>query len=145
MSEDFNAEQFMNTEVTGEMNTEYVPIPEGEYRAVIKEVSARTTPNGSPLLEVIWIIDDQEVRDLIGMDEPTARQTVWLDINEQTNGLDFGANKNVMLGRLREALGQNDGQPWSPTRMMGQVATVNLKHRITDQGATFVDVKGVRA
>ena len=144
MSE-FNADQFMNTEVEGEMSTDYVPIPENEYRAVIKEVQARTTPKGTPLMEVTWIIDDQEVRDLIGMDEPTARQTIWLDINEATGGLDFGANKNVALGRLREALGQNDGQPWSPNRLMGQVATVNIKHRLTDQGGVFAEVKGVRA
>lgn len=144
MSE-FDADAFMNTEVEGALETEYVPVPENEYTAVIKEVNARTTEKGSPLLEIIWIIDDQGVRDLLGMDEPTVRQTVWLDINEQTGTLEFGKNKNVQLGRLREALGQNDGSPWSPGRMAGQVATVNIKHRLSDQGTTFAEVKGVRA
>ena len=143
MSE-FNAESFMQTEVEGQLETEFTPIPEAEYNAVIKEVKPDTTPKGSPLLELIWIIDDQSVRDLIGMDEPTVRQTIWLDINEQ-GGLDFGKNKNVGLGKLREALGQNDGKPWSPLMLLGQPATVNIKHRMGTEGGVFAEVKGVRA
>jgi hypothetical protein len=140
----FNAEAFMTTEVEGVGETEYTPIPEDEYRAVIKEVKADSTPNGSPLLEVIWIIDSEEVRKLVGMDEPTVRHTVWLDINEQ-GALEFGKNKNIALNRLREALGQNDGKPWSASSMLGQVATINIKHRLGKEGQIFADVKGVRA
>lgn len=141
---DFNADQFMQTEVEGTLDTEFTPIPEAEYPAVIKEVKADATPKGSPLLELIWIIDDQGVRDLIGLDEPTCRQTIWLDVNEQ-NGLEFGKNKNVGLGKLREALGQNDGKPWAPTMLIGQPATVNVKHRLGSEGGVFAEVKGVRA
>lgn len=143
MSE-FNAEQFMQTEFEGKLETEFTPIPEGEYRAVIKEVNPDVTPKGSPLLELIWIIDDQSVRDLIGMDEPTSRQTIWLDVNEN-GGLEIGKNKNVSLGKLREALGQNDGRPWAPTMLLGQPATVNIKHRLGSEGGVFAEVKGVRA
>lgn len=143
MSE-FNAEQFMQTEVEGQLETEFTPIPEAEYRAVIKEVKPDTTPKGSPFLELIWIIDDQEVRDLIGMDEPTCRQTVWLDVNDN-GSLAFGKNKNVGLGKLRDALGQNTGAPWSPTQLLGQPATVNIKHRLGSEGGVFSEVKGVRA
>jgi len=143
MSE-FNADQFMQTPVEGALETEFTPIPEGEYRAVIKEVKPDTTSKGSPYLEVIWIIDDQGVRDLIGMGEPTSRQTVWLDVNE-SGGLAFGANKNVGLGKLRDALGQNTGAPWSPNMLLGQPATVNIKHRMGSEGGTFSEVKGVRA
>ena len=143
MSE-FNADQFIQTETEGQLETEFTPIPEGEYRAVIKEVKPDTTPKGSPYLEVIWIIDDQEIRDLIGMDEPTSRQTVWLDMNEQ-GGMAFGKNKNIGLGKLRDALGQNTGAPWSPLMLLGQPATVNIKHRLGSEGGTFSEVKGVRA
>ena len=89
-------------------------------------------------------LDDQSVRDLLGLDEPTCRQTVWLDIGEQGQ-LEFGVNKNVALGKLREAFGQNDGKPWSPLMMMGQPAIVNVKHRLGSEGGTFPEVKGVRA
>ena len=141
---DFNAEAFMTTEVEGQLETQFTPIPEGEYRGVIKEVKADVTTKGSPVLEVIWIIDDQEVRDLIGMDEPTSRQTIWLDVNEQ-GALEFGKNKNIGLGKLREALGQNDGSPWSPAKLMGCPATVSIKHRVGSEGGIFAEVKGVRA
>lgn len=141
---DFNAEQFMQTEVEGQLETEFTPIPEAEYRAVIKEVKPDSTPKGSPFLELIWIIDDAGVRELMGQDEPTCRQTVWLDISDN-GALEFGKNKNVGLGKLRDALGQNDGKPWSPLMLMGQPATVNVKHRLGSEGGTFSEVKGVRA
>ena len=140
----FNADLFMETEVEGELETEFTPIPEDEYKAVIKEIKADTTPKGSPLLELIWIVDSQEVRDLIGMEEPTVRQTIWLDINEQ-GAMEFGKNKNIGLGKLREALGQNTGAAWSINKMLGQVATVNIKHRLGSEGGIFAEVKGVRA
>jgi hypothetical protein len=141
---EFNAEQFMQTEVQGELETDFTPIPEAEYRAVIKEVLPDTTANGSNLLKVIWIIDDQSVRDLIGLDEPTAPQTIWLDINE-AGGLEFGKNKNIGLGKLRDALGQNTGAPWSPTHLIGRPATVQVKHRMGSEGGVFAEVKAVHA
>ena len=56
----------------------------------------------------------------------------------------MGKGKNVALGRLREALGQNTpGKPWSFGMLVGQVAKVAVKHRITDAGDTFAEVKRV--
>lgn len=140
----FNADQFMQTEVEGQLDTEFTPIPEAEYPGFIKEVKPDTTAKGSNLIEVIWVVNDDAVRELIGLEEPTAKQTIWLDINEQ-GALEFGKNKNVSLGKLRDALGQNDGKPWSPLMLLGQPAIVNIKHRLGDQGGVFAEVKGVRA
>lgn len=140
----FNADAFMSTEVEGELDTEFTPIPEAEYQALIKEIKPGTTQKGSTFMEVIWIIDDAAVRELLGQEEPTTRQTVWLDFNE-AGALEFGKNKNVSLGRLRDALGQNTGSPWKPTDLLGQVATVDIKHRLGDKGGIFAEVRGVRA
>jgi len=140
----FSADAFMGTEVEGVGETEYTPIPEDEYTALIKEVKADTTPKGNPFLELIWIIDSQPVRDLIGMEEPTVRQTLWLDISDM-GSLEFGKNKNIQLNKVRAALGQNDGKPWSPNMMRGQVAKVLIKHRLGEQGQIYADVKAVRA
>jgi len=140
----FNADAFMSTEVEGELDTEFTPIPEAEYQALIKEIKPGTTQKGSTFMEIIWIVDSQEVRDLLGLEEPTTRQTVWLDFTE-AGALEFGKNKNVSLGRLREALGQNTGAPWKPTDLLGQVATVDIKHRLGDKGGIFAEVRGVRA
>lgn len=130
---DFNPDTFMTEEQTGELETTYTPIPEGEYTAIIKDVQANTTPNGSPKMEVMWLMDDQEVRDFTGMEEPTCRQTVWLDLDG--NGkLALGANKNIGLGKLREALGQNDGSPWSPSMLIGQPARVLIRQSPSGKG-----------
>ncbi len=144
MTTSFNADAFMATEIEGELDTEFTPIPEAEYQALIKEVKPGTTTKGSTYMEVIWIIDNPEVRELLGMDEPTAKQTVWLDFND-AGALEFGKNKNVGLGRLRDALAQNTGSPWKPTDLLGQVATVDIKHRLGDKGGVFAEVRSVRA
>jgi len=144
MTTSFNADAFMATEVEIELETEFTPIPEAEYQAVIKEIKPGTTPKGSTFMEVIWIVDDASVRELLGMDEPTTKQTVWLDFTE-AGALEFGKNKNVQLGRLRDALGQNTGAPWKPTNLLGQVATVDIKHRLGEKGGVFAEVRSVRA
>jgi len=144
MTSEINLDAFMATEIEGELDTEFTPIPEAEYQALIKEIKPGTTPKGSAFMEVIWIVDDASVRELLGMDEPTSRQTVWLDFTE-AGALEFGKNKNVGLGRLRDALGQNTGAPWKPTDLLGQVATVDIKHRLGDKGGVFAEVRAVRA
>jgi hypothetical protein len=140
----FNAEQFMQTEIEQKGEVDYVPIPEAEYQGVIKELKPGTTPKGAAYLEVYWIIDDQEVRELMESDEVVCRQSIWLDITD-SGALDFGKNKNIKLNRLRDALGQNDGKPWSPMMLMGQVATVQVKHRLGDDGTPYAEIRGVRA
>ena len=139
----FNPEAFMQTQIEAQGETDYTPIPEGEYRALLKEVNAGTTPKGAPFLEVYWVIDDEEVRQLLDDDEPTVRQTLWLDIDD--NGmLAIGKNKNIKLNRLRDALGQNTGKPWAPSMMEGNVAIVQVGHRLVDN-APFAEVKNVKA
>jgi hypothetical protein len=141
----FDPENFLSTETDVVNETDYTPIPENEYNAVIKELKSDVTPSGSPVLNVIWSIDDQEVKDFTGMDDPTCRQSIWLDVNA-SGGLESGANKNVGLGKLRAALGQNDGSPWSPNHMVGQPARVLVKHTTNkDTGAVYANVAQVAA
>ena len=145
MTTTFNADAFMATEVEQELETEFTPIPEKDYPALVKEIKPSVTPNGSPKMDVFWIIDDQEVRTLLGHDEPMAKQNIWLDFHPTTGALEFGKNKNIGLGRLRDALGQNTGKPWKPSDLLGQVATVSIKHRLGEEGGIFAYVSGVRA
>jgi hypothetical protein len=44
--------------------------------------------------------------------------TVWLDVDDNGN-LDTSEGRNVGLGRLRKALGQNEGA-WNPPMMKGK-------------------------
>lgn len=137
----FDPEAFLSTTTEEANETQFQPIPEGEYNAVIMKLDART-PKGNSILDVTWEIDDEGVRASTGMDSPRVRQSIFLDINEQ-GGLESGPNKNVQLGKLREALGQNNpGRPWAPSMMEGQVARISVKHRIVEDNV-YSDVKGV--
>lgn len=144
MTTPFNPDDFMNVQTEEVLETEYTPIPEDEYLAVIKKVEADTYgEKNSPALAITWLIDDEGVKALTGMDEPTCRQTIWLDIDENTGFLAIGKNRNVKLGKLRAALGQNDGRPWSPAMLEGQVARVQIKHRMSNDGAPQANVVAV--
>ena len=137
----FDTETFMQSTVEGESSTQYVPDPEGEYAAVIGRVQGRSTPNGNALIEVSWIIDKpgEELAD-----QKQVRQTVWLDITE-SGSLDMSQGKNVPLGRLRAAVGQNaPGQMWSPNMLEGSPAMILVEH--TQRGEdVYAQVKSVRS
>lgn len=142
----FDADNFLSTTTEGEMSTDFVPIPEGEYSAFVKSVAARNTSSDKGefvILDVTWAIDDAEVAQTVGIDNPSVRQSIFLDIADN-GGLDLGKGKNIQLGRLREAVRQNDGGPWAPSMLEGQVAKVRVEHRL-HEGRIFADVKGVAA
>ena len=141
----FNPDTFLNTETAEANSTSYIPVPEGEFQASIKAIKPRVLTDGRAVLDVTWIVDDEVARQETGMAEPSVRQTLWLDTTE-SGGLDFGKGKNVGLGRLREALGQNaPGKPWAPGMLVGGVAKVKVSHSIDkrDNVTINADVKAV--
>lgn len=141
----FDPDSFMNSSTTDANDTRYTPVPEDDYPAAIDKVEAGTA-GGKPVLNVTWKITDDRIKAALGMESASVRQTIWLDITEQ-GGLDGGKGKNVGLGKLRDALGQNTpGKPWSPGMLMGQVAQIKVAHRSgKEPGEVFADVKAVTA
>jgi len=132
-------ETFLNTTTTESSATEYAPCPEGEYNAVVDKLETRS-PKGNAILEVFWRLDAPGNEDA---HERSIRQGFFLDLSPD-GGLLTGKGKNVQLGRLRTALNQNvEGQPWSPTMMVGCVARVTVKNRAGTEGQIYSDVKGV--
>lgn len=141
----FKPDTFLNTETSDANATNYTPVPEGEFTASIKVVKPRVLTDGRAVLDVTWIVDDETARQETGMAEPTVRQTIWLDVTE-TGGLDNGKGKNVGLGRLREAVSQNQaGKPWMPGMLVGQVAKVKVSHSIDKRDGVTIqaEVKAV--
>ena len=125
-----NPDTFLNTEVSSANATAYVPVAEGEFTGSIKKIAPRVLNDGRAVLDVTWAVDDEATRQETGMAEPTVRQTIWLDLTE-SGSLDFGKGRNVGLGRLRDALGQNEtGKPWQPGMMVGGVAKIKVTHSI---------------
>lgn len=138
----FDPDQFMNTTVSAPNATRYLPCPTGDYNAMIEDVKSSVTDKGKPKMDVVWSIDNADVKAKLGREKVTVRQTIWLDI--ENGALSVGEGKNVGLGRLRDALGQNTGAAWNPGMLKGGVAKVKVTHRIDkDTGDTFDQVSAV--
>lgn len=144
----FSPEQFLDMQVTDANDTKVLPVPAGEFIAVIEEVKARPwTSKNDPskagiALDIQWSIDDGNVKQLLGRDKVTVKQGIMLDMTE-SGGLDMGKGKNTGLGRLREATGLNTpGQPFSPTMLPGRVAKVKVEHRVDGENI-YAEVKAV--
>jgi hypothetical protein len=139
----FDADSFLQSTITAVTSTARPPIPVGEYNAMVKSVAIRT-PKTSVILDVTWIIDDEAARKATGVAEPTVRQSLFLDINEQGQ-LDSGDGKNLQLGRLRTAVGQNTTAAWAPSRLEGAMAKVSVTQRANENDTSIIynDVKSV--
>jgi hypothetical protein len=132
MTSSFDPDVFMQQQTDESNSTVFTPVPPDEYMAVISDVQAKMTKTKQgerPVLNVKYEIDSQAVREETGMEKPFVQQTIWLDLTE-TGMLDTGKGKNVQLGKLREAVGQNQhGRPWAPAMLLGQVVKIVTKLR----------------
>jgi len=146
----FDPKQFLDAQFEGAMDTKVIPVPVGEYIAVVEKVDTRAwqskaDPSKSGIaLDVTWNIDDAGVKEATGRDKVTVTQSIMLDLTP-AGGLDFGKGRNVRLGRLREALGLNvPGQPFGFRMLEGKVAKITIGHRPGQQpGDVFADVNEV--
>lgn len=143
----FDPQAFLDASITEANDTKIIPVPMGEYLAVIEKIAPRQwqskdgTQSGIAL-DIVWIIEDQDVKDFLGRDNVTVKQGIILDMLP-SGGLDMSKGKNVGLGRLREAVGQNKpGQAFSFQNLPGLMAKVTVKHRLVEED-TFAEVKAV--
>jgi len=114
----FDAESFMQTEVEGEMDTKYTPVPADDYHSVIDDIRIRAAKESVVLDVYHKLVGVDELCEAMGMEQLMVIQGIFLDID--TNGaIALGPNKNVKLGRLREAVGQNSGGPWNFAMLKG--------------------------
>lgn len=145
----FNPDTFLDFTVTEANSTKLTPIPVGEYTAIAKSVKVRTwTGKADPsqsgvILDVIWDLDSEPLREELGRREVTCKQSVMLDVSADGSGLDMGKGKNVGLGRLREAINLNTpGKPFSFNQIPGSMALVRVEQRIDGENI-YSEVKGV--
>lgn len=123
----FDADTFMNETIDEPMATALQSVPEGEYVAFIGDFTSEAfktiefkDKNGQDqtrqVLEIPFLIDDDNLKAQLGREQVTHRESFWLDFD--ANGkLDTGPDKNVSLGKLRAALNQNGNGPWSPAML----------------------------
>lgn len=134
----FDPNQFLDMQITESNDTVIIPVPEGEYIAVVEKVEVRPwqsrddSSKAGLALDIIWNIDDAAVKALLGREKILAKQGIMLDLQD-SGGLDMGKGRNVGLGRLREAIGMNTpGQPFAFSMIPGNIARVKVKHRVVD-------------
>lgn len=132
----FDKETFLSQTVEGEMETKFTPVPINEYDSYIDDIDVKMPDEGSdnsPILLVKHKILDDKLKEELGMEDIIVTDTVFLDV-EPDGSLSRGINKNVKLGKYREACGQNNGKAWSPMMMRG-VGPLRIKvsHRYNKQ------------
>lgn len=131
----FNPDFILQGQNDQAMSTRAIPIPVGTYLAQIMELTPRNVQGVKDTSKFYQFLDikleiklSQEAQAELGRETATRNYSVSLDLTEQGN-LDYGKGKNIGLGRLREAVGQNvPGQAWSPMMLKGQVIRVSIKH-----------------
>lgn len=148
----FDKEAFLAKSTKSDFATKMTPIPEGEYTAQIAEVDARQQRgkegNEFVVLDVTWeIIGKEDLAKQLNRRQLTCRQGMILDISSD-GSIAEGENKNVKLGRIRAAVGQNQsGKVWSPMQLKGAgPATIVVGHRTdpNDSDIVYDEVKRVR-
>jgi hypothetical protein len=130
---DFDPETFMQQTVDAPLETEFTLIPTGEYIATIddftsdafekidfeyKKGSRAGQPGTMTKFNCPFVIQDDAVKAELARDKVTMYKQLILDVADD-GGLDFGKNKNIDLGRIRAAVGQNDPGPWSIANLRG--------------------------
>ena len=132
-----NPEEFLNQASDEALDTVIPVCDEGEWSALVKKVDFREVQikkgeragQTAYMLDIHWEIQDEGQAARLGF-SPKVRQSLWVDMTPE-GGLDRGKGKNVRLGRVREALGQNvAGKPWAPSMLTGGVAVVLVEHSI---------------
>jgi hypothetical protein len=131
---DFNPDAFLNTDVEGSNDTIELELPRAFYEAQVDSVNPRVIQprDGGEqklIVEVVWELDDEQVKSMFGR-TLKAKQSLWIDTVGGPQGMmDTGKGKNVQLGKLREALRQNDpGKKWNWNMLIGQRASVMAFH-----------------
>lgn len=147
-----DVQQFLNATFTQPNSTKRDPVPPKDYIAVIDEADLETFPGKKDptknylKLNLVYSVDDPALKAALGRDKVLVYDDFLLDLTEG-GGLDFGRGKNVKLGRLREACGQNkEGQPWGFNMLKGQVVRIKVGQEIYkgDPQATIDAVTAVQ-
>lgn len=131
---DFDPEVFMQQTIDEPLETEFVLIPQGEYVAMIDDFTSEAiekinfeykkgaragTPGSMLKLTLPFVIDDDNVKAILNRPKVMVSKQIILDMDENGGGLDWGKNKNIDLGRIRSAVGQNEPGPWSIGKLAG--------------------------
>ena len=110
----FDTESFLHGEVKSSFDTEYVPVPDGEYTATVGEkLKLRTQKNKETgetqyVLDVPWILDDPNgiVAKATGLTRNQAKQGIFLELDSKGVPIREKGH-NIQFGKFLDAIGLN--------------------------------------
>ncbi len=118
----FDPEAFLGETINDSFSTKFPTVPEGNYTSIIDKIAVKevVTERGRvPVLEVFHNLLEDQLKADLGMEKIVVRQSIFLDL-DGAGKLDVSEYKNVRLGRLRDAVGQNvPGEPWGYRMLEG--------------------------
>lgn len=123
----FDPDSFMSQKIDQALSDKFEQVPEGDYKFMVDDFDSsifrtndRKDNSGTfTTFEIPLVLQDEAVKAKLGRDKVTVRYKGFLDFDDKGQ-LDFRQGKNVKLGMLRSALGQNvPGQPWSFEMLKG--------------------------
>ena len=133
----FDPEAFLDATINETFETKYPLVPDDEYEAILGEpivFVGLSKEKGEPYakLTIPYLIDDLKVEQATGLKMITVRQQFFLQAEFHPDGsiarLLNGPGKNIKLGRVRAAVGQ-ENPPWN-MRMLNGSGPVRVKVRI---------------
>ena len=128
----FDPDAFAQTQVDGAMDDHLTPCPPGDRSGQVNKFVTRqfvSEKDGKTytVMDVFWNILDDESKKVTGMDNPMCRQSIFIDLTEE-GALDNNKGKNIQLGALRTAVGQNSkGKAWHPNKLNGALAICHIE------------------
>jgi hypothetical protein len=151
----FDLDQFVNQTVDAPMATSFPVHPEGEFPFMfdadpkmlqVKHLEGTSQRTGNPYnfyqWELLAISQDPSVKQKMGREKVTVRCRVNLDI-DQNGRFETGEGKNVLLGQIRDALGQN-GAGWSPKQLLGAGPFIGrVRQTEGNDGKKYADIVAV--
>ena len=135
MSHIFDAEQFLNITVDSPF-TDRIPLPAGEYTAMIGTIKPRVWSNKTSsgvALDITLVVDVPAEAQQLCECRPTMVLTdsTFLDLVEGGMGFDLGPGKNRVLKDYREATDLNrPGEKFGLTMLQGKVIRIKITHDV---------------
>ena len=148
-----NTEEFLQTTTDAALDDKLDPCPPGEFIAIagkpeIKDFEYKSGDRAGETgyrMVIKWDVQDEEARKAVDREKLSVTQSILLDLTPDGAGLDMGKGKNIGLGQIRTALGQNTpGAAWSPAMIEGQPATIKVKSGVYQDRVT-AEIQAVTA
>ncbi len=147
----FNADSFLNQTVEAKLDTKRIPHPEGDWDEgqitdlKIKDGTSKESGKTWVRLTATIVNTDPQVKADMKLGEDQVPQVRWeefIDITEDGT-LDVSDGKNIKLGKLRQACGQNSDDEWSLGDLKGATLGFRVKHQFNNDGDPYAVCSGV--